>query len=133
VSAAKTANVVDSSGWVEYFTESPNAHVFAPPIEDSAHLIVPSLSVLEVFKWILRNRDEDAALKATAVMQQGTVVDLDAPLALKAAKLGIEYKLPLADSVIYATAQAHEADLWTQDSDFDGLPNVHFQSKGSIY
>lgn len=77
----------------------------------------------------MRNRGEDAALTATAIMQQGNVADLDAALALKAAKLGVEYKLPLADSVIYATAQTHDAILWTQDSDFDGLPQVRFHSK----
>jgi predicted nucleic acid-binding protein len=134
MSRARSAspNVVDSSGWIEYFIEAPNADVFAPAIEDSQHLIVPSLSILEVFKWVLREHGEDAALKVGALMQQGHVVNLDAALALQAAKFGIQRHLPLADCVIYATAQAHKAVLWTQDADFEGLPGVQYQPKKKI-
>lgn len=122
-------NLVDSSGWIEYFTNSLNADVFASAIEDPARLVVPSLSILEVFKWVLRERGEDAALTAAAVMQQGQVIELDAALALRAAKLGLAHRLPLADSVIYATTQAHDATLWTQDADFENLPSVRYSPK----
>lgn len=128
---SRSPNVVDSSGWIEYFTASANADSFAPAIEDAERLLVPSLSVLEVFRWILRARGENAALQATALMQQGSAIDLDFPLAIRAAKLGVERRLPLADSVIYAAAQSHGAILWTQDADFEGLPDVRYIAKHS--
>lgn len=124
-----TRNVVDSSGWLEYLAEAPNAEFFAPAIEDPEHLVVPALSVLEVFKWVLRERGDDAALQAAALMQQGHVVELDVALAVGAAKLGIDHKLPLADSVMLATARAFSAVLWTQDADFEGLPGVNYTPK----
>ena len=122
-------NVVDSSAWLEYFADGPNAATFAPAIEDLDHLIVPSLTVFEVFKRILQQRDETAALRATAAMQQGTVIDLDATLAVNAAKLSHDRGLPLADSIILATAQIRGATLWTQDADFEGMDNVEFRRK----
>lgn len=122
-------NLVDSSGWIEYFTESPNAAFFAEPIEDCEHLLVPTLAVLEVFKWVLREKGENAALQAAALMQQGQLVDLGVALAIRSGKLGADLKLPLADSVIYATAQVHGAILWTQDADFESLPNVRYRPK----
>lgn len=121
-------NVVDSSGWLEYFADGPAAGFFAPGIEKTDDLVVPTLSLYEVFKRILQQRDESAALNAVALMQQGTVVELSASLALSAAALGAQLKLPLADSVIYATARAHEATLWTQDADFEGLPHVRYRA-----
>ncbi len=121
-------NVVDSSGWLEYFDDGPSAGFFAPAIESTASLIVPSLSLTEVFKRLLQQRDESAALTAVALMQQATVVELTAPLALSAAALGYKHKLPLADSVMYATAKAYEATLWTQDADFVGLPLVRYKA-----
>lgn len=127
--SSPSRNVVDSSGWLEYLADAPNADFFAPVVEDPEHLVVPVLSILEVFKWVLRERGEDAALQAAALMQQGTVVDLDVALAMRAGKLGLDYKLPLADSVILATAHAHEATLWTQDADFEGLPGVEYRVK----
>ena len=122
-------NVVDSSGWLEYFAAGANADFFAPPIEDLLHLVVPSLSLFEVFKRILQQRDEGDALQAVAVMQQGQVVNLDSSLALTAARLSIGGKLPLADSVILATARAFSAVLWTQDSDFEGMEGVRYIPK----
>jgi toxin FitB len=122
-------NVVDSSAWLEYFADGPNAEYFARPIEAPAGLVVPSITLLEVFKRLLQQRSESDALQAVAVMQQGQVVDLDAPLALSAAKLGVESKLPLADSVILATARRFGATVWTQDEDFDGLPGVKYRAK----
>ncbi|MFI5347253.1 MAG: type II toxin-antitoxin system VapC family toxin [Elusimicrobiota bacterium] len=119
-------NVVDSSGWLEYFADARNAGFFAPPIEKVSELLVPSISILEVFKRLLAQRDEDAALQAVALMSQGRVVDLDLPIALQAAHLGRQHKLPLADSVILATARVHSAILWTQDADFKGLEGVRY-------
>ena len=123
-------NVVDSSAWLEYFADGPGAEHFASAIEAVDRLVVPAICVLEVFKVVLRQRGEGDALQAVALMQQGTVVDLDASLALAAAKIGIDHKLPLADSVVYATAQQVGGVVWTQD-DFDGLPNVEFFRKGA--
>jgi toxin FitB len=122
-------HVVDSSGWIEYFTDSPNADEFAAVIEEPEHLLVPSLSILEVFRWVLRKGGEDAAIQVTAVMQQAKVIDLDATLALLSARVGLLHQLPLADSVIYATAQACGATLWTQDADFEALAGVRFLPK----
>ena len=111
-------NVVDSSGWLEYLADSPNAESFAPPIEAVRELVAPTISVLEVFNRVLQQRGEDAALQAVALMRQGRLVDLTFPIALSAAKLGPELRLPLADSVVLATAKMFDAILWTQDVDF---------------
>ena len=122
-------NVVDSSAWLEYFADGPNAGFFAPAIEATEELIVPSIALLEVFKRLLQQRSESEALQAAAIMRQGKIVDLDGALALSAAKVGIARKLPLADSVIFATARRFDATLWTQDGDFDGLPGVEYRSR----
>ncbi|NGX15830.1 type II toxin-antitoxin system VapC family toxin [Wenzhouxiangella sp. XN24] len=119
-------NVVDSSAWLEYFADGPNAEHFASAIEDTAALLVPAITLLEVFKRISQQRDEATALKYVAVMQQGRVVDLDAALALRAAALGLRHKLPPADSIIYATAQSLSAVVWTQDADFETLDGVRY-------
>jgi predicted nucleic acid-binding protein len=119
-------NVVDSSGWLEYFASGRNAAFFADAIQDPAHLVVPTLSLTEVFKRVLAQRGESAALQVVAVMEQGHVVPLDARLALEAARLGLKERLPLADSIMLATARAFEATLWTQDADFKGLDDVRF-------
>jgi predicted nucleic acid-binding protein len=122
-------NVVDSSAWLEYFADGPNAGAFAPPIQATAELVVPSITLFEVFKRVYQQRGEGPALHAVAVMQQGQVVDLDGPLALAAAKLSADSKLPLADSVVLATARQHEATLWTQHADFEGLQGVRYRAK----
>jgi predicted nucleic acid-binding protein len=122
-------NLVDSSGWLEYFADGPNADFFAPVVENPSELVVPSISLYEVFKRVLQKRGETDALQAVAVMQQGTVVNLDAAIALNAASLSVSLGLPMADSVMLATARAHNATLWTQDEDFKGLENVHFVKK----
>lgn len=118
--------MVDSCGWLEYFADGPNADLFAPPVEEVDHLIVPTICILEVFKRLLQQRDEDAALQAVALMQQGSIVPLNDSIALTAAKIGVDLKLPLADSVILATARAHHAVVWTQDADFKGLDGVNY-------
>lgn len=106
-------NVVDSSGWLEYFADGPNAAFFAPAIEATRELLVPTLSLYEVFKRVLQQRGEGQALQAVAMMQQGQVVDLTAAIALSAAKASIERRLPMADSVMLVTAQTHGATFWT--------------------
>lgn len=118
-------NVVDSSGWLEYFKGSDRAELFAPAAEDQANLIVPIITVYEVYKKFRRERTERDAQEAIGTMMNGKVVDLDLSLAIDAAKLD----LPLADSIIYATAQYHQATLWTQDEDFEGLPGVRYFPK----
>lgn len=122
-------NVIDSSAWLEYFTEGPNAAEFAGAIEDVDSLIVPALTLFEVFKRIAQQANETAALRAIAAMQQGKVVDLDATLAVNAAKLSLDLQLPLADSIILATAQSNAATLWTQDADFKGISGVEYRKK----
>ena len=122
-------NVVDSSAWLEYFANGPNAAFFAGPIEETERLVVPSLTIYEVFKRVLQQRGEGDALQAVAVMQQGVVVDLDARLALSAARVSLDMRLPMADSVVLATAKLHQATLWTQDADFEGRPGVRYRSR----
>lgn len=122
-------NVVDSSGWLEYFADAPNADFFAAAIEDTEQLIVPVLTLYEVFKRICQQKDESEALQAVAVMMQSQIVDLIPGIALDAAKLSLELKLPMADSVILATAQAHNAVLWTQDGHFQDIEGVRFVAK----
>lgn len=120
-------NLVDSSGWLEYFADGPNAPFFAPAIEDAAALLVSTINLYEVFKRVLQQRDEDSALKAVAVMGEGRVVPIDDALALSAARLSVLHDLPMADSLILATARAHQALVWTQDADFDGLEGVRYR------
>ncbi len=122
-------NVVDSSAWLEYFANGPNASFFAKPIEDTQKLVVPSLTIFEVFKRVLQQRTEGDALQAVAAMRQGHMVDLDTPIALRAAKLSVELHLPLADSVILATARSSNATLWTQDADFKEIPGVQYRPR----
>ena len=125
-------NVVDSSGWLEYFAAGPNADFFADAVEATDELIVPTVSVYEVFKRVLQQRGEGEALQAVAVMQQGSVVDLTAPIALDAARTSVALTIPMADSIILATARAFAATLWTQDSDFARIDDVRFvASRGS--
>jgi predicted nucleic acid-binding protein len=122
-------NVVDSSGWLEYLAAGRNADFFASAIESSAQLLVPTISLYEVFKRVLQQRDEGDALQAVALMQQGRVVELTAVLSLTAAHLSVEHRLPMADSIMLATARTHDATLWTQDADFVGLAGVRFKAK----
>jgi predicted nucleic acid-binding protein len=122
-------NLVDSSGWLEYFADGPNASFFARPIQDLSQLVVPTLSIFEVFKRIAQQRGEGDALQAIAVMQQSEVVELTSPLALNSARLSIEARLPMADSIILATARALGATLWTQDADFKDMEGVRYIEK----
>ena len=122
-------NLVDSSGWVEYFTDSPYAAFFAPAIENEKQLIVPSISIYEVFKKLLIETDEGIALQAVSHMQLGKVIPLDESLAINAAKLGYDLKLALADSIILATAHIFNATLFTQDEHFKNISGVKFFPK----
>ena len=122
-------NVVDSSAWLEYFADGANASFFAGPIEDIEALVVPTMSLFEVFKRVLQQRGESAALQAIAAMQQGTVAELGAELAVRAAALSVDMKLPLADSIILATARKYGAELWTQDADFEGIEGVRYRTR----
>ena len=119
-------NVVDSCGWLEYLADGPNADFFAPALEDVPRLVVPAVCVYEVFKLVYQRRGEDAALQAAALMQQGRVVDMDTRLALSAAKLSADLGLPMAKAMVLATARAHDALVWTQDADFEGMEGVRF-------
>ncbi len=122
-------NLVDSSAWLAYLAGEKNAGFFAEAIEDTELLVVPTVCLYEVFKVVLRERGEDAALQTFAAMQEGMVVDLTVELALEAAALGQEEKLALADSIIYAVAKKHDAVVWTQDVHFSGKRNVQFRAK----
>lgn len=122
-------NVVDSSGWLEFFADGPNADFFAPAIKDAKQLLVPTLSIFEVFKRIEQQRGEGEALQAIAAMQQGTKVALTLPLALDAARLSVAEELPMADSIMLATARAHGAAFWTQDDDFKNVEGVRYIAK----
>lgn len=122
-------NIVDSSGWLEFFTDGPNATEFSKPLSDTENLIVPSISVFEVFKVVLRERDEDAALMSVSLMKQGRVVDLSFELAIQAAKMATDHKIPMADSIILTTGILYNATVWTQDSDFKDFTNVRYFPK----
>jgi predicted nucleic acid-binding protein len=122
--------VVDSSGWLEYFADAPNTGFFEVAILEASSLVVPSISIYEVFKRLLREPSgEEAAFQVVAAMQRGRVANLDAELALDAAKTSFETKLPMAESVILATAHAYDATLWTQDADFEGMVGVRYLEK----
>ncbi len=122
-------NIVDSSGWLAYFADEPNAKHFVPPLSDSDLLVVPVVTIYEVFKVILREAGENEALQAIVAMQKGKVVDLSTPLAIAASRLSLELQLPMADSIILATAQEFKASIWTQDSDFKKIRKVKYFPK----
>lgn len=119
-------NLVDSSGWLEYLADGPNSRFFASAIENTSRLLVPTICILEVAKRVLQQRDESDMLEAVALMQQGLLVEVDAELALSAARLGRDHKLALADSIILASARRYDATIWTQDADFEGMDNVRY-------
>ena len=126
-------NVVDSSAWLEYFAAGPNNAFFSDAIENTGDLIVPTLCLYEVFKKIVSHRSENEALQAVAVMQQGHIVDLDPAIALSAARISLEQELPMADSVILATARMNRATLWTQDAHFENIENVKYKKTHAIH
>lgn len=122
-------NIIDSSGWLEYFTDGPNANSFMEPLRNTAALIVPAITIYEVFKVVLRESTENEALQAVAAMQKGKGVDLNARIAMNASKLSLLYNLPMADSIILATAREYKCVIWTQDTDFQNLEHIKYFSK----
>jgi predicted nucleic acid-binding protein len=124
-------NVVDSSGWVEYFTKGSNARFFIPPVQDLENLIVPSICICEVFKRLTLDMGEENALQAVGIMSYGSVIELDRKIAIDAAQLSLELKLAMADSVILATAREHDAILWMQGAHFKGMDGVKYIEKKS--
>jgi len=122
-------NVVDSSAWLEFFAGSANGRLFRPIILDIDRLLVPTIVVLEVLRNAYRQRGVGGAEEMEAALVRGSVVPLSPALSMLAARLGVEHRLPLADSIVYATAVAHDAEVWTQDRDFEGLAGVHFFPK----
>jgi len=124
-------NAVDSSAWIEYFGDGANADAFAPAIEDTSQLLVPSIVVYEVFKHVLRVRGEAAALSVMTVMKQGRVVDIDLELAVMAARIALDCRLAMADSLILAVVRRFGAILWTQDDDFKAIPEARYFAKSA--
>ena len=122
-------NIVDTSGWLEYFSDGPNADAFSAPLQDSSSLIVPVITIYEVFKIVLRESSENEALQAIAAMEKGQVIELTTSIAMTASKLSIKYRLPMADSLILSTARLYGCTIWTQDSDFKDIPDVKFFPK----
>jgi predicted nucleic acid-binding protein len=122
-------NIVDSSGWLAYFADEPNAKHFLTPLNDTASLVVPTVTIYEVFKVVLRESSENEALQVAVAMRKGTVVDLTASLAIAASKLSLEHNLPMADSIILSTAKEFDATIWTQDSDFKNIDDVKYFPK----
>ncbi len=122
-------NVVDSSGWIEYFTARVNAAFFIPPIQATDQLLLPTICLYEVFKRLLAGLGEDSALQAIGLMARALEVDLTRQVALEAARISLERKLAMADSIILATAYTHNATLWTQDEHFKGMPGVKYIPK----
>ena len=122
-------NVIDSSGWLSYFADEPSANNFHTPIQDIKSLIVPVITIYEVFKVVLRESNENQALQAIAAMQKGATIDLTPTLAIAASQLSLQHNLPMADSIILATAKQFDAIIWTQDKDFEGIPGVNYFPK----
>ena len=122
-------NIVDSSGWLAFFADETNAKHFLLPLKDTASLVVPAVTIYEVFKVVLRESNENKALQAAVAMQKGKVIDLTATLAIDASKLSLQHGLPMADSIILATAQVFNATIWTQDSDFKNFSGVNYFPK----
>jgi predicted nucleic acid-binding protein len=121
-------NLVDSSAWLEYFADGPNAGFFASAIEKARDLLVPTIVVFEVYRRVLQQRNERAALEAISVLQHGQLIELTASLAIAAARISHHERLPMADSIILATARAQNATIWTQDSDFEEMDRVKYRA-----
>lgn len=120
-------NLVDTSGWIEYFFSGPNASFFTRPIENTEELLVPVICLYEVFKKANHVADEARALQVVAHMKQGRIIPVTEEIALKAALISLKFRLPMADSLIYSTGQIENAVIWTQDADFKGLPGIKYK------
>ncbi len=122
-------NLVDSSGWLEYLSDSKNAKLFAPAIEKTEELVVSTINIYEVYKKILLERNENTAIQVVGLMQQAKVIGVNSSISIQAAKLSYEQKMPMADSLIYITAKQNDAIIWTQDVDFKNMDNVKYFKK----
>lgn len=122
-------NLVDSSGWLEYFADGKNAGHFAPVVSNTEKLIVSTINIYEVYKKVISERDEDSALQAVAMMQQAKVIEVTASIAVQAAKTSYIFKLSMADCLIYVMAREHNATIWTQDPHFKELEGVQYFKK----
>ena len=122
-------NVLDSSCWIEYFHSTPISNEFSLIAERPRELLVPSIVLYEVCKNLLPTTNEENVVKFVRFMQKGRVIVLTSELSIVAANISRKYKLPMADSIIYATTKQHNAVLWTTDQHFDGLPNVRYFDK----
>ncbi len=122
-------NVVDSSGWVEYFIKGENGPIFLPVIQDTQNLIVPTICIYEVFKRMIVLAGAELAFQVAGVMSEGQEAALDSTIAIEAANISVEAKLSMADSIILATARSYQATLWTQDAHFKDLPEVRYIEK----
>ena len=122
-------NIVDSSGWLAYFADEPSAQHFLTPLQDIESLVVPSITIYEVSKVVLREAGENEALQVVAAMQKGSVVALTTRLAIAASRTSLQYRLPMADSIILATARDSNATIWTQDIHFENIPGVNYFQK----
>ena len=122
-------NVVDSSGWVEFFQAGANGLVFKPVIELRDQLLVPTIALFEVHKVLSRSLPSDLVDRCLAVMRLGRVLDLTDQRAIAASKVSREHRLALADAAMYSMAQEHRASFWTQDIDYQDLPGVRYFSK----
>lgn len=121
--------VVDSSGWLEFLTDGPLGEEYAKRLRQPSAVITPTIVLYEVYKHAKRLRGEDGGIDAVAAIQKTVVVPLNDELALVAADLSIEHKLPMADAIILATAQMFEADVITSDADFEHAPGVIYLPK----
>jgi predicted nucleic acid-binding protein len=122
-------NIVDSSGWLEFFADGPNASFFSTPLKNVKELVVPTIIIYEVFKAVLRQRDESAGLQAVALMKQGLVVELTSNISMMAAKISLEHNIHMADSIILASGRLYQATIWTQDADFKDFDGVKYTRK----
>ena len=116
--------VIDSSGWIEYFTDGPKADAYARYVEAREPILTPTVVVYEVYKKIKRERGEDLALLCLSRLNKTELVGLDQPIALLAADLSLELSLPMADAFVLATARRRSAQLLTSDTDFRGIAGV---------
>lgn len=120
-------NVVDASGWLEYFSDGPDAAFFAQVLQETETLLVPTVTILEVFRRICRSHGEGAALQAAAAMQQGTVVPLDTPAALEAGRLAVSHDVSASAGAVLAVAERHSATVWTMDERVRHAPGVRYR------
>jgi predicted nucleic acid-binding protein len=122
-------NLVDSSGWLEYLADGKNAKFFAPVIENTEELVVSVINIYEIYKKILLEKDETTAVQVMGLMQQAKVIDVTPSIAIQAAKFSHEFRIPMADSIIYTTARMNDSIVWTQDVDFKDLEGVKYNKK----